>query len=79
MLRAVLAQRKLLAFALLAFFLFYWIPFSNVFPGWVPLQFGSYRVFQATTIAMWAVVALGLNLLTGYNGQISLGHGAFVA
>jgi branched-chain amino acid transport system permease protein len=79
MLRAVLAPRKLLAFALLAFFLFYWIPFSNVFPGWVPLQFGSYRVFQATTIAMWAILVLGLNLLTGYNGQISLGHGAFVA
>jgi len=79
MLRAVLGQRKLLAFALLAFFLFYWIPFSHVFPGSVPLQFGSYRVFQATTIAMWAIVALGLNLLTGYNGQISLGHGAFVA
>jgi branched-chain amino acid transport system permease protein len=79
MLRAVVAQRKLLGFALLAFFLFCWIPFSNAFPGWVPFQFGSYRVFQATTIAMWAIVALGLNLLTGYNGQISLGHGAFVA
>jgi branched-chain amino acid transport system permease protein len=73
------AGRKLLAFVLLAFFLLYWIPFSNAFPGWVPLQFGSYRIFQATTIAMWAIVALGLNLLTGYNGQISLGHGAFVA
>jgi branched-chain amino acid transport system permease protein len=81
MLRPIVAQRKLLGFALLAFFLFYWIPFSHVFPGWgpFPLQFGSYRVFQATTIAMWAIVALGLNLLTGYNGQISLGHGAFVA
>ena len=79
MLRNASGQRKLLAFILLAFFLLYWIPFSNAFPGWVPLQFGSYRIFQATTIAMWAIVALGLNLLTGYNGQISLGHGAFVA
>jgi branched-chain amino acid transport system permease protein len=79
--RPIVTQRKLLGFAVLAFFLFYWIPFSHVFPGWgpFPLQFGSYRVFQATTIAMWAIVALGLNLLTGYNGQISLGHGAFVA
>ena len=25
------------------------------------------------------VALLGLNLLTGYNGQISLGHGAFYA
>jgi branched-chain amino acid transport system permease protein len=74
-----LTQRKIVAFAFLAFFLVCWIPFSNAFPGWVPLQFGSYRIFQATTIAMWAIMALGLNILTGYNGQISLGHGAFVA
>jgi branched-chain amino acid transport system permease protein len=73
------AQRKIVAFALLAFFLVCWIPFSNAFPGWMPVQFGSYRIFQATTIAMWAIMALGLNILTGYNGQISLGHGAFVA
>jgi len=79
MLRTAAGQRRLAAFLVLAFFLVCWIPFSNAFPGWVPLQFGSYRVYQATTIAMWAIVALGLNLLTGYNGQISLGHGAFVA
>jgi len=74
-----MTRRRLIGFALLAFFLLYWIPFSHIFPDWVPFQLGSYRIFQATTIAMWAVVALGLNLLTGYNGQISLGHGAFVA
>ena len=79
MLLTTARQRRLLAFLLLAFFLVCWIPFSNAFPGWVPLQFSSYRIFQATTIAMWAIVALGLNILTGYNGQISLGHGAFVA
>ena len=79
MLRLAARQRRLLAFLLLAFFLLYWIPFSNNFPDWVPLQFGSFRIYQASKIAMWAVVALGLNLLTGYNGQISLGHGAFVA
>ena len=79
MLRSVVTPRRLLGFTLLAFFLFFWIPFSHIFPSWMPFQLGSYRIFQATTIAMWAVVALGLNLLTGYNGQISLGHGAFVA
>jgi len=30
-----------------------------------------------TRIFMLAIAAMGLNLLTGYNGQISLGHGAF--
>jgi branched-chain amino acid transport system permease protein len=27
----------------------------------------------------YAITLLGLNILTGYNGQISLGHGAFFA
>src|SRR5262245_54540550 len=28
---------------------------------------------------VYAIAVLGLNLLTGFNGQISLGHGAFFA
>ena len=39
----------------------------------------GYFIFQATMILSYAVALLGLNLLTGYNGQISLGHGAFYA
>jgi branched-chain amino acid transport system permease protein len=70
---------KLIIFAVLAFFLLWWVPFSHILPGWVPLGLGTYRTYQASMIAMWAIVALGLNILTGYNGQISLGHGAFVA
>ena len=34
---------------------------------------------QLTTILCYTVALVGLNLLTGYNGQISLGHGAFFA
>jgi branched-chain amino acid transport system permease protein len=30
-------------------------------------------------VLVYAIALLGLNLLTGYNGQISLGHGAFYA
>jgi branched-chain amino acid transport system permease protein len=45
----------------------------------VPFAFGPYRVGQFTLVAAYAVAALGLNLLVGYNGQISLGHGAFFA
>jgi branched-chain amino acid transport system permease protein len=40
---------------------------------------GNYRVFQATLTLAYAIALLGLNMLTGYNGQISLGHGAFYA
>ncbi len=38
-----------------------------------------FRTFQATRLMIWLVILLGLNLLTGYSGQISLGHGALVA
>lgn len=38
----------------------------------------DFRLFQFATIISWAVAMLGLNLLTGFNGQISLGHGAFI-
>lgn len=39
----------------------------------------GYVLVQATQILVYAVAILGLNILGGYNGQISLGHGAFMA
>jgi branched-chain amino acid transport system permease protein len=45
----------------------------------IPFMFGPYRVGQFTLVLTFAVAVLGLNLLVGYNGQISLGHGAFFA
>ena len=39
----------------------------------------EFRTFQATRFAIWLIILLGLNLLTGYSGQISLGHAALVA
>lgn len=39
----------------------------------------GYQLFQATMVLAYAIALLGLNMLTGYNGQISLGHGAFFA
>jgi branched-chain amino acid transport system permease protein len=45
----------------------------------IPFLFGPYRVGQFTLVLVYAVAVLGLNLLVGYNGQISLGHGAFFA
>lgn len=44
-----------------------------------PFYFAPFRVFQLTRVLIFAVAILGLGLLTGYNGQISLGHGAFFA
>ena len=45
----------------------------------LPFVLTSYRTFQATLVLVYAIALLGLNILTGYNGQISLGHGAFYA
>jgi branched-chain amino acid transport system permease protein len=45
----------------------------------LPFVASSYRTFQFTLVLVYAIALLGLNILTGYNGQISLGHGAFYA
>jgi branched-chain amino acid transport system permease protein len=41
--------------------------------------FTDYHLFQMTMVVVYAIAILGLALLTGFNGQISLGHGAFYA
>ena len=45
----------------------------------LPFVVSNYRVFQFTLALIYAIALLGLNILTGFNGQISLGHGAFYA
>ena len=43
--------------------------------AWIVPDFRLYQLALAGTLA---IAMLGLNILTGYNGQISLGHGAFM-
>jgi branched-chain amino acid transport system permease protein len=45
----------------------------------LPAFFPAYISFELTYVAAYAIAILGLMILTGYNGQISLGHGAFLA
>src|SRR5437667_5240147 len=45
----------------------------------LPDTVSGYRLFLVSTMMIAAIAVLGLNLLTGFNGQISLGHGAFYA
>jgi branched-chain amino acid transport system permease protein len=45
----------------------------------LPFLLPNFRLFQFTQVFIYAIALLGLNILTGYNGQISLGHGAFYA
>lgn len=44
-----------------------------------PLFAGSFRTFQVSLVLTYAIGALGLNLLAGYNGQLSIAQGSFFA
>jgi len=45
--------------------------------GIIPFISNAYTLYVLNTIGIYTIAAVGLNLLTGYTGQISLGHGAF--
>jgi branched-chain amino acid transport system permease protein len=44
----------------------------------LPHVLSGYRTYQFAQVGIYFIAVLGLNILTGYCGQISLGHGAFV-
>ena len=52
---------------------------SAVLLSLLPFGLSGYHQTQAARIALYFVAILGLNILTGYTGQISIGHGAFMA
>ena len=45
-----------------------------LFPFWA----GAYELYIANLIGFAVIGAVGLNILTGFTGQISLGHAAFI-
>ncbi|WP_323038953.1 branched-chain amino acid ABC transporter permease [Gemmobacter sp.] len=45
----------------------------------VPKLVDDFTAFQLTQVMVLAIAIMGLNLLTGFTGQFSLGHGAFFA
>jgi branched-chain amino acid transport system permease protein len=45
----------------------------------LPFLLDGYHQGLATYVAIYFIAILGLNILTGYTGQISIGHGAFMA
>lgn len=44
-----------------------------------PLLFDGFTIYQFTLVGAYAIAILGLNILTGYSGQFSIGHSAFFA
>src|SRR6266487_6929807 len=53
--------------------------FAGLFIVVVPLTLGEYYVSIINLVLIAVVGALGLNILVGYTGQISIGHGAFMS
>ncbi|HEX4113693.1 MAG TPA: branched-chain amino acid ABC transporter permease [Stellaceae bacterium] len=45
----------------------------------LPFALQNFYIFQLTMAMVYAIALLGLNMLVGYNGQVSLGHGAIYA
>ena len=56
-----------------------WVTLFVVIGVILPFFMDGYTTFQATLVMIYAIAILGLNLLTGFNGQFSLGHSAFYA
>jgi branched-chain amino acid transport system permease protein len=47
--------------------------------AYVPFRISDFRASEFALIGVYFIAILGLNVLTGYTGVISLGHGAFMA
>ena len=45
----------------------------------LPFVVSQFRAVQLATVAVYFIAIVGLDILTGYSGQISLGHGALMA
>jgi branched-chain amino acid transport system permease protein len=44
----------------------------------LPFILSDYHIYLAAQVGIFFIAVLGLNILTGYTGQISIGHGAFM-
>ena len=45
----------------------------------LPFLVSGYQTVNLTYVLVFSIAILGLNILSGYSGQISLGHSAFIA
>ena len=64
-------QKQIAGFVAFALF----IVFVAVLPAFV----SDFKARDYSYVGIYLIALLGLNILTGYTGQISLGHGAFMA
>jgi len=70
-----MTRRRALTLAAQAVAFLAGVAFLTVLPHWL----SDFRASQVAYVAIYFIAIMGLNILTGYTGQISLGHGAFMA
>lgn len=58
---------------------FFWFLLLIAFLAAFPFLVKNYYVYMANYMAISVIVVIGLNILVGYTGQISLGHAGFFA
>jgi branched-chain amino acid transport system permease protein len=46
--------------------------------AYLPFVLSDYHIYLVAQVGVFFIAVLGLNILTGYTGQISIGHGAFM-
>ena len=56
-----------------------WLAVLLAFLFTAPLYWGNYWLGVANLIGITTIAAMGLNILTGYCGQLSIGHAGFIA
>jgi branched-chain amino acid transport system permease protein len=44
----------------------------------LPFLVSNYHTYQLAQVAIYTIAVIGVNIVTGYAGQITLGHGAFM-
>jgi urea transport system permease protein len=79
--RPVLLSRSGWAMTIVAIYvIFVLVPAMNLYvPAGHPLHLSDYSVSLAGKIMCYAIVALAMDLIWGYTGILSLGHGLFFA
>ncbi len=70
-------KREAVAIAVAALLLVVVLPICNALPTSSPLHLSDFRLNLFGKFLAYAILALGLDLLWGYAGVLSLGHGVF--
>jgi len=70
-------KRELLGLGALAVLLVVVLPVCNTLPAGTPLHVSNFTLNLFGKFLTYAILALGLDLLWGYAGVLSLGHGVF--